>query len=289
MSKNSVLGSKRIAGRQRRAKVVTEARAEVSTRCAIYLRVSTEEQAERGHGLDSQGRACRAFAESQGYEVAATATDPGQSGATRPADRPGFGELVALAGAGGFAVLILYKFDRLARHIGYSIEAVGQLEAVGVVVRSVTEPIDTGTPMGRTIFAIFAGMAEQERRTITERTHGGRREKATKGGRACGAAPFGYRAADGGLVVDEAEADVVRRIFAMRAEDPRPRLEDIADRLNADGVKGRRGGRWRKGRIAYLLDNPAYRGVAEFLFTWGGAEAHVLRKATHRAIIGGKP
>ena len=45
------------------------------------------------------------------------------------------------------------------------------------VLRSVTEPIDTSTPMGRTIFAVLAGMAEQEREAITERTWHGRREK----------------------------------------------------------------------------------------------------------------
>ena len=68
--------------------------------------------------------------------------------------------------------------------------------------------------MGRTVFAILAGLAEQERDIITERTFLGRREKATRGGFAGGAAPLGYaRDKKGGfLVADKENAETVRRI-----------------------------------------------------------------------------
>lgn len=278
--------SRRIARLQARGQAAAEAKAAISTAAAGYVRVSTEEQATHGFGLEAQRRAIEAFAESQGYELVAIASDPAVSGATRPAERPGFNELLDLAGAGRFSILLVWKFDRLARQIVYSVVAANDLsEQHGVVVRSVTEPIDTSTPMGRTIFAVLAGMAEQERQAITERTFAGRREKAGKGGFAGGATPYGYRRdREGGLVVDGSEASIVRRIFALRNE--RLPYKMIARKLNSEGARTRRGKVWRDTGIAYILDNPKYQGHVEYLFRWGGAESHVLREGQHEAIAG---
>lgn len=188
-----MLASKRVSRLQKRAAAVVEARAEVSTRAAAYIRVSTDEQAQTGNGMEAQESKVRAFATSQGYDLVAVFRDPGVSGVTVPASRPGFGALVAMAEAKGFAVVLVARFDRLARNIVYAVTAVNDLsERHGVGVRSVSEPIDTGTAIGRMMFAVLAGMAEQERSIIIERTHGGRREKAAKGGFAGGAAPLGY-------------------------------------------------------------------------------------------------
>lgn len=278
--------SRRVARLQTKGESLKEARAAVATSAAGYVRVSTEEQATQGFGLEAQRRAIEAFAESQGYELVAIASDPAVSGATRPAERPGFNELLDLAGAGRFSILLVWKFDRLARQIVYSVVAANDLsEQHGVVVRSVTEPIDTSTPMGRTIFAVLAGMAEQERQAITERTFAGRKVKAGQGGFAGGATPYGYRRdRDGGLVIDEAEAAIVRRVFALRQEG-RP-YAMIARQLNAEGLRTRAGKAWRHGGIAYILDNPKYQGHVEYLFRWGGPESHVLREGQHEAIAG---
>jgi predicted site-specific integrase-resolvase len=147
-----VSGSRRVGRLRARNKVQTDARAAIATKAVAYVRVSTEEQAATGHGLETQDKAVRAFAESQGYELVEVASDPGVSGATRPADRPGFGRVLELAAAGAFTVLLVYKFDRLAREIRYAVTTVSDLaESHDVVIRSVTEPIDTATPMGRTL------------------------------------------------------------------------------------------------------------------------------------------
>ena len=169
-----MLASKRVSRLQKRSEAASDAKAEIATKAAAYLRVSTEEQAQHGHGLSAQERSVRAFATSQGYELVDLVSDPGVSGATKPSERPGFARLMELAEGKAFSVLLVYKFDRLARQIVYAVTAVNDLsERFGVVIRSVTEPIDTATPMGRTVFAVLAGMAEQERQAITERTHGG--------------------------------------------------------------------------------------------------------------------
>jgi site-specific DNA recombinase len=207
------------------------------------------------------------------------------SGATRPQDRPGFARLIETA-KGHCSVLLVWKFDRLARNIVFAVTAANDLAAVhGLQIHSVTEPIDTATPMGRTIFAVLAGMAEQERQAITERTWSGRREKAGMGGFAGGAAPYGYRKdKDGGLVIEPAEADVVKQIYQLA--DGGMAHAAIARTLNKQGLKTRRGSPWRHGAIGYILDNPKYTGSVEYLFRWAGAEQHVLRDGSHQAIIG---
>ena len=116
------------------------------------------------------------------------------SGAKRPEDRLGFQKIIELAKARKFSVLLVWKFDRLARNLLFSVTSVHDLkEQYGVVLRSVTEPIDTATPMGAMIFAILASFAAEERRVITGRTVAGKKEKASRGGFAGGAAPLGYK------------------------------------------------------------------------------------------------
>jgi site-specific DNA recombinase len=127
-------------------------------------------------------------------------------------------------------------------------------------------------------------MAEQERQVITERTFLWRREKATRGGFAGGAAPIGYkRDRQGGLATDDESAEIVRRIFAAKATGAT--LKAIADDLNQDAVPTRRGGRWWPGTVRYVLDNPKYRGQVEYLFRYGGAETHIVREGTHLALV----
>ncbi|RVU17480.1 recombinase family protein [Methylobacterium oryzihabitans] len=278
-------GSRRVGRLQARNRAAAAAHAAVATRAVAYLRVSTDEQAEQGHGLDAQDKAVRAFADSQSYELVDVVTDPGVSGAIRPADRPGFARLLEMAAARTFTVLLVTRFDRLAREIRFAVTTVSELaESYGVVIRSVTEPIDTATPMGRTLFAILAGMAENERFVIRDRTAGGRTVKAGRGGYAGGRVPYGYRRdTEGRLQVEPGEARTVRRIYRERG---RGRTQgQIAERLNADGVPGPRGGRWHQARIGYILDNPRYRGLSEYLFRYTGTDQHVLCAGEHAAII----
>ena len=249
-----------------------------------YVRVSTEEQASNGHGLEAQREAIEAFAKSQGYKLLDVIIDAGVSGSTKPEEREGFRRVLELAETKAFSVLLVWRFDRLARSLVYAVTTANLLqEEYGVVLRSVTEPIDTSTPMGQTVFAILAGMAAQERQAIIQRTLAGKREKARRGGFAGGPAPYGYRRdRDGGLEVDPDEAQTIRRIYTMRQQGMSYRA--IADVLNGEGIPTKRGGRWYAGTVRYILDNPKYRGAVEYYFRFDG-EAHVLENAQHEAII----
>ena len=287
-----VSGSKRIAKQVARTKVRAELKATAKVKVVAYFRVSTDEQVNSGTGLETQERAVLAFAESQGYEVVETVTDPGFSGATRPADRPGFARVMELAEARAFTVLLVYRIDRLARDIRHAITTVSDLAEIhDVAFRSVTESvIDTSSPMGRTFFAIFAGMAENERYTIRDRTAGGRMNKAGRGGYAGGRVPYGYRLEGTDkkskrLVIVPEQAAVVKRIWkAIKRQ--RRTLRSICAELNAEGIPSPSGKRWHPSRVSYLIDNQKYHGALEYLFQWNGEVTHVLERDTHKAIIG---
>jgi site-specific DNA recombinase len=279
------MASARVSRLRKKAVADAQTRQETCRRALGYVRVSTDEQATTGHGMAAQEKAIAAFAVSQGYELVGIVADPGISGTTRPESRPGFTRVLALAGEGAFSVLLVWKFDRLARHLTFAVTTANALrEQHNVVLRSVTEPIDTATAMGEMIFAVLSGMAQQEHRAISERTMAGKREKASIGGFTGGPAPYGY-ATDhqGGLVLVPEEAEVVRRIFAEHQAGWS--LHRIADRLKADQVPTRRGGQWWAATVKYVLENVRYRGRVEYYFAWNGEEL-VEREGSHPAILG---
>jgi DNA invertase Pin-like site-specific DNA recombinase len=95
------------------------------------------------------------------------------------AERPGLAEALAYVREGD--VLVVWKFDRLGRSLPHLIETITRLQARGIGLRSLTENIDTTTPGGKLVFAIFGALAEFERDLIRERTAAGLRAAAARG------------------------------------------------------------------------------------------------------------
>lgn len=279
-----------MAGRKRNERKARELarqekqEAQGGLRAVGYLRVSTDEQAEEGAGLDYQRTAIREFAAKAGYELVQVAEDAGVSGTSKPAERKGFSSVLALAEGGAFDVLIVWKFDRLARSITGAVDAAQALKAKGVGVRSVTEPIDTTGPQGELVFALLTGMAGMERENIARRTWEGRRKAAENGRLPSGPAPYGYRREAGSMVIVEAEAAVVRRIYRLHRQGKGAWA--IASILNTENVPTRKGGTWKPTTVAQILDQPLYRGTLDVFFgqgelarTWGGHRVLVAADA----------
>ena len=269
----------------RRNAVQAAERAEVRALAVGYLRVSTEEQAQSGFGLDAQEDAIRKYADAVGLDLVDVHSDPGVSGTTRPADRPGFARVLQLAAERRFSVLLVKRFDRLARNIALAVTTSAELDTEhGVTIRSVTEAIDTGSPAGKLIFSVFSAMAENERDAIVDRTKGGRMQKAGAGGFAGGRIPYGYLSdGSGGIVIDVARAPIVERIFAENGRGAT--LKRIADGLNRDGIPSPSGKRWWPSNVSYLLNNQVYAGKVEYVFVTDGTVTHVNRTGGHARIV----
>jgi len=232
-----------------------------ASRAAVYVRVSTDEQATEGYGLDVQRARCRARAVSNGWTVVAEYADEGISGTKDATARPGLAAMLDAAHAGEIDAIIVLALDRLARKTRLVLELVETLTLARVALVSVKENWDTSTPQGQFVMTMFAALGQLERDTIVERTTAGRNERGKRDGERGGRVPMGYqRIGDGVVIVEAQAAALVRLIFGLRSDGLT--LQAIADRLNANGVPTRHGGkRWQPATVAAILTNvDAYTG-----------------------------
>lgn len=205
-----------------------------------YVRVSTDGQTgEDKFGIEAQKGQIIAYCEANDMYISEWFIEEGESGVkeSRPKlDMILFGEVKNPP----VEAVIVAKSDRIARDIKLYYYYLMLLEKKGVRLLSATEEIvndDTG--LGNVYRSLMLFVAEQERTNITKRTSGGRLVKASKGGYSGGRAPMGYKVEKGKLVINEAEAKIVRRIFELRdAGDP---LLGIVASLNEEGYKTRNG------------------------------------------------
>ncbi len=135
-------------------------------RCAVYARVSTQEQHP-----DIQIHALRAYGHARGLEIVEEYVDHGVSGAKDR--RPALDRLMADARRRRFDILAVTKLDRLARSVRHLTTLAAELEAMGVDLVVLDQSIDTGCPSGRLLFHVLASISEFERDLIRERTRAG--------------------------------------------------------------------------------------------------------------------
>ena len=193
---------------------------------ALYIRVSTDEQAEM-YGVDLQRNALMGLIASKvnEYEFAGSQhvyIDEGESGTLEPEDRPAFRALLEDASVPDekpFDIVAVYKIDRFARRLKILLEIMDKFnqEDFKLEFISAHENIDTSTPFGRAMLGIIGVIAELELETIKERTRAGRLASAEKGGY-MGIPPLGYVKSDdleGKIVIQEEEAEIVKMIFDL--------------------------------------------------------------------------
>jgi len=202
----------------------------------------------------------------KGWPVACVFQDDGISGTKDESARPGLAAMLAAVAAGEIQAVIVAALDRIGRSTRLVLRIVDQLAEDGAAVVSCKESLDTGTAAGQFVLTMFAALAQLERDTIVERTTGGRNARGQVDGEKGGRVPMGYerefvggRKATGDVSIIESEAEIVRRIFSLRAQGST--LEAIADDLNNAGIKTRRGRGWHASSVRTVLRNEAdYRG-----------------------------
>jgi site-specific DNA recombinase len=243
---------------------------------AIYLRVSTTEQALDGYGLEAQRAKCEAMATVKGWPVMRTYADEGISGTKDESERQALAELLQAIEAKEVEAVIIASLDRLGRSTRLVLRLVDVLDAAGVDLVSCKESLDTSTPAGRFVLRMFASLAELERDNIVERTTAGRDAKGRETGEKGGRVPLGYTRIfrDGKAIrvdVDMAGAVIVRRIFVRRRKGAT--LTQIANELNRDKLKTPRGRGWHASSVRAVLANERkYKGGkrGESVQSWPG-------------------
>ena len=251
---------------------------------AIYCRVSTDDQAERGT-IESQIEFAEKYCDLHNIRLVKIYKDDGITGTLPLQERPAGAELIADAKEGLFSALLVFKLDRLGRATRVILNAIHDLEEHGVKLKSMTEPFDTGDASGRFLLTILAGVADLERSNILERLQLGTNRAAAEGKWLGGIVPYGYIVNDDGfLEVNEteipgtgmSEADVIRLIFRLLNEEKLSTIA-IARRLNAlgippayvlHGIGGKRRkhtmGKWFQGRVLSMAKSTTYAGIHHY-------------------------
>jgi DNA invertase Pin-like site-specific DNA recombinase len=147
-------------------------------RVAIYARVSTS---NNGQDPTMQTRELREYCERRGWQVVREYVDVGVSGTKEK--RPELDHLMSDAHRRKFDAVAVWKFDRFARSVSHLLRALETFKALGVEFVSLSEQIDTSTPMGKMVFTILGSVAELERSMIVERVKAGLRNAKVKGKR----------------------------------------------------------------------------------------------------------
>jgi len=257
--------------------------------------------------LDNQRLSAESFIRSQQHEGWVTSpdsySDGGFSGGTT--DRPGLQRLLADVEAGRIDNIVVYKVDRLSRSLLDFLNLNRLFEKHGVNLVSVTEPINTRTPMGRAFLNILMSFGQMEREVTAERTRDKLRAARRKGKFVGGLLLLGFDRGlqRGQLIVNPAEAERVREIFGLFLETGS--VIRTVEELNRRGWTMKRwttkegrdygGGTFTVGNLRGVLRNPAYVAKVHFEGQLIDAEyeAIVDRKtwdAAQKALAGdGKP
>lgn len=222
-----------------------------------YVRVSTEEQAREGFSLENQRKDIADYCQYKGWELLDIYSDEGISGAGM-LERVGLLKALKLIQARKINYLVVWKLSRLSRKVADVVRIAEKLDNNNTFLISVKDSIDTSSPMGKPFLYIASIFAEMERDTMIIQVKGGMEQKAREGRWNGGQSPIGYDLVDKILVINEAEAEIVKTVYSEYLNDNG--YKTIADTLKDKGYKTRRNLAFSGTSIKEMLKNPVYAG-----------------------------
>ena len=260
-------------------------------RCAVYCRVSSDERLDQEfNSIDAQKEAGHAYIASQRAEgwipVTDDYDDPGFSGGNT--DRPALKRLLVDIERGLIDIVVVYKIDRLTRSLADFAKMVELFDQRDVSFSAVTQQINSATSMGRLMLNVLLSFAQFEREVTGERIRDKIAAAKRKGMWMGGVPSIGYDVVNRQLVINEAEAAVVRRIFEEMLTIGSP--TQIAANLTAEGIttkawttqegQTRSGTRIDKKYLHKLLRNRIYLGELSHKGSWyPGAHPPIIDQA----------
>lgn len=235
----------------------------MSLKVAIYVRVSTTDQAEEGYSIGEQIDKLEKYCDIMGWIVSETYTDAGFTGSN--IDRPEMQRLINDCKHKKFDTILVYKLDRLSRSQKdtlYLIEDVFNVHGVGFM--SLQEKFDTTTAFGKAMIGILSVFAQLEREQIKERMQLGKLGRAKSGkSMMWSKVAFGYTHVPetGVLEIDPLQATIVKQIFSDYLDGIS--ITKLRDKLNEAGHIGK-DIPWSYRTLRQTLDNPVYCGQIKY-------------------------
>ncbi len=247
-------------------------------RAAIYVRVSTDEQAQEGYSLNAQKEILTNYCISQAWSISKIYNDDGYSG--RNVKRPAYTQMIKESDT--WDVILVVKMDRIHRNSRNFMEMMEELDSNGKMFVSSSEALDTTNALGRFVVDMIQRIAQLESEQIGERTYMGMREKAenlendNSNKKTMGFnPPFGYNLDNGNLEVISSELDIVENIF-FQYYDGRT-IDEICKNLNDEEKLTRKGNIWNVYNLRNILHNPIYAGYMRW-------EDILIRHDAHTAV-----
>lgn len=229
-------------------------------RTAIYIRVSTEEQASEGYSISAQRERLKAYCIAQDWDIVGFFVDEGIS--AKDTNRPQLQEMIKEVENGNVDVVLVYRLDRLTRSVLDLYKLLNVFEQHGCKFKSATEVYDTTTAIGRLFITLVAALAQWERENMGERIRMGFQEKVRQGKYAHNQRPFGYNLdlKTGKLTIKEDEAKIVKLIVDLYLNHGYG-AGRVCKYLNERKIKTRDGNQWADNPLMKILKNPLYMGT----------------------------
>lgn len=226
---------------------------------AIYVRVSTEAQGEKGYSIADQIRSCREHAMKLGLNDISEYIDDGYSGEFL--ERPHLDRLREDLRNKYIKNVIIYDPDRLSRNLTNQLLIADEIEKSGARIHFVTGDYDA-SPEGRLFFSMRGAIAEFEKAKIRERTLRGKRSKALSGKLIQNGNAFGYDwdADQSMYVINESEAAIIKTIYDLYLTGQYS-LRSLAILFRQQGIYNAQGTYFTMTHIRRILTDPKYAGT----------------------------
>lgn len=230
---------------------------------AIYVRVSTEEQATDGFSIHAQKDKLTKYAEVSDYNIVDYYIDDGISGKNLT-ERPEVTRLINDVKSGRINNVLVYKLDRLTRSVKDLIYLIELFDKYNCTFNSQTEKIDTSNAVGRMFVKIIGIFAEFERENLAERVTFGYEQKTKEGNytNCNGVFGYDYLVGKGKLIINKEESYYVKKIYEWYLEGDS--MLKIAKKLKSLNIPTKRGGHWNQSTINSILNNPLYIGNVRY-------------------------
>lgn len=223
-------------------------------RAVYYTRVSHDNQVEDGSSLDNQDDRIKKFCELNDYKIVGNFSDPGVSG-RKFENRPEFMKMIKMVDKHETDVVVVYSLSRFGRNVKDTLKWISYLESKGVSFYTLDFQIDTSTSHGKLMLQMMAAFAEFESNQRGELIQSVMKYLKKEQKVYCGPTPLGFDKQDGNLVVNEAEMNVVRKIYNWK---PVYGYTTIATLLNRSGYQTKKGKKFYHTTVEKILNNNIY-------------------------------
>lgn len=230
-------------------------------RAAVYIRYSSENQRD-GYSVEYQLDECKKYINEHGFSFEKAYIDEAVSGKSTN-NRDAFFSLLSDVKNGLYDVVIVYKYSRFARNLMEATLYRQQIEKNGAKLISAMERIDDSTPEGRMMRNIIMTMDEYYSDNLSTFVQSSMYTAAKQGKYLGGTPPYGFQITENGeFIENKAEADIVRRVFDLRAAGAMP--ADILRIFLDEGIRGRGGKPFTQQLLNKIVRSEKYIGTYKY-------------------------